>query len=89
MGDAHSWADQAKGYPGWKVSDQPTVGAIVVFQPSVQYADPTYGHVAIVKEIQSGGNLITSNMNVINHPFGSVVDLTNQVGPGVSFITNG
>jgi surface antigen len=89
MGDAHSWSDLAKRYAGWKVSDQPTVGAIAVFQQGVQLADPTYGHVAIVKQISSDGSIITSNMNVINHPFGSVVDLTNHTGPGVSFITTG
>jgi len=83
--NADQWTDRAHDF-GWHVSDQPTVGAIIDFQAGVQLASDV-GHVAIVEQILSNGNLITSNMNIIGHPFGQVADLTNQAGPGVTFIT--
>jgi len=83
--NADQWSARASDF-GWHVSDQPTVGAIIDFQAGVELASDV-GHVAIVEQILPNGNLITSNMNIIGHAFGEVVDLTNQAGPGVTFIT--
>lgn len=84
-GNAYQWAAGAAAQ-GWHVSSQPHVPSIVVFQPGVQYSNPTYGHVSILEAINPDGSLSTSNMNVIGHPFGSVVYETNYVGPGVQFV---
>jgi surface antigen len=83
--NANQWTARANDF-GWHVSDQPGVGAIIDFQAGVQLASDV-GHVAIVEKIMPNGDLITSNMNVWGHPFGSVVNLTNHPGPGVTFIT--
>jgi surface antigen len=83
--NANQWTARAYEF-GWHVSDQPSVGAIIDFQAGVQLASDV-GHVAIVEKINSDGSLTTSNMNILGHPFGSVVDLTNHPGPGVTFIT--
>jgi len=83
--DAWQWTARAYDF-GWTVSDKPSVGAIIDFQPGVQYASYV-GHVGVVEQIQANGDLVVSNMNVLGHPFGSVVDLTFQAGPGVTFIT--
>jgi surface antigen len=85
--NSNAWQWTARAYDfGWHVSSIPSVGAIIDFQPNVQGASPL-GHVAVVEKILSNGDLITSNMNVINHPFASVVNLTFHAGPGVTFIT--
>ena len=85
--NSNAWQWTARAYDfGWHVSNQPSVGAIIDFQPGVQGASPI-GHVAIVEQIMGNGDLRTSNMNVIGHPFGSVVYLTFHAGPGVTFIT--
>ena len=41
----------------------------------------------IKKTYQDKKEIFTSNMNIIGHPQTEVVDLTNQAGPGVTFIT--
>jgi surface antigen len=85
--NSNAWQWTARAYDfGWHVSSMPSVGAIIDFQPGVQYAS-SLGHVGVVEQILSNGDLITSNMNVVNHPFGSVVNLTFRAGPGVTFIT--
>jgi surface antigen len=84
-GNAYQWAYNAPAY-GWIVSSTPRVGAIAVFQPGVQYASSLYGHVGIVESINADGSFVTSNMNVYGHSFGSVADLTNYTGYGVSFV---
>jgi surface antigen len=83
--DAWQWTARAYDFH-WNVSDQPSVGAIIDFQPGVQYAS-SIGHVGVVEQILDNGDLVVSNMNVINHPFGSVVNLTFHSGSGVTFIT--
>lgn len=83
--DAWQWTARAYDY-GWQVSDQPSVGAIIDFQGGVQYASPL-GHVGVVEQILPNGDIVASSMNVLGHPFGAVVDLTFQAGPGVTFIT--
>lgn len=84
-GNAYQWAFNAPAQ-GWIVSSVPHVPSIIVFQPGVQYANPVYGHVAVLEAINPDGSLLTSNMNVYGHPFGAVVNETNYTGPGVSFV---
>ena len=83
--DAWEWTARAYDFH-WHVSSQPSVGAIINFQPNVQGASDL-GHVAIVEQILGNGQVLTSNMNVVGYTFGSVVELTFSVGPGVTFIT--
>ena len=87
-GNAYQWAFNAPAQ-GWIVSSVPHVPSIIVFQPGVQYANPVYGHVAVLEAINPDGSLLTSNMNVYGHPFGSVVNETNYTGAGVSFVYHG
>lgn len=90
LGNAWEWLGQAQSY-GWKVSAQPTVGAIVVLQPGVQGAGG-YGHVAIVESINSNGTVHTSNYNwyMGGGGFGvlSYWDFSYPGYPGIAFITN-
>ncbi|GHO51865.1 CHAP domain-containing protein [Ktedonobacter robiniae] len=60
-GNAWEWLGQAQRY-GWKVSAQPTVGAILVLQPNVQGAG-AYGHVAIVEKINTDHTVYISQYN--------------------------
>jgi surface antigen len=83
--DAWQWTDRAYEF-GWHVSSEPSVGAIIDFQPYVQYAS-AWGHVGVVEQILPNGDVVTSNMNVYGFAFGSVVTLTFHTGPGVTFIT--
>jgi len=83
--NADEWTARATDF-NWHVSSQPTVGAIMDFQDGVQLAS-SVGHVSIVEQIMSNGDIITSNMNITGHPFGTVVYLTAHAGPGVTFIT--
>jgi surface antigen len=83
--DAWQWTDRAYEF-GWHVSSEPSVGAIIDFQPGVQYAS-AYGHVGVVEQILPNGDVVASNMNVLGYPFGAVVNLTYHTGPGVTFIT--
>jgi len=83
--DADQWTARAMDFQ-WQVSTQPTVGAIMDFQGGVQLSS-SLGHVAIVEQVLSNGDVVTSNMNIYGHSFGSVVYLTFHTGPGVTFIT--
>lgn len=83
--NADQWTARAYDF-NWNVSTQPSVGAIIDFQDGVQMAS-SVGHVAVVEQILSNGDIITSNMNIWGHPFGTVVYLTVHAGPGVTFIT--
>jgi surface antigen len=83
--NAFQWTARANDFH-WHVSDQPSVGAIIDFQPGVQYASGV-GHVGVVEQILSNGDVVTSNMNVLGHPFGAVANVTFHTGPGVTFIT--
>jgi surface antigen len=85
-GNAFQWAYNAPAHPGWVVSSVPHVPSIVVFQPGVQYASSLYGHVAVLEGINPDGSLQTSNMNVYGYGFATVAYLTNNAGPGVSFV---
>ena len=83
---AYQWTARAYDF-GWHVSDQPSIGAIINFQAGVQYASYS-GHVGVVEEILSNGDVVTSNMNVSGYSYGSVVNLTFHAGSGVTFITD-
>ena len=52
----------------------------------MQYASSA-GHVGVVEQILSNGDVVVSNMNILGHPAGTVVNLTFHPGSGVTFIT--
>jgi len=81
--NAWQWSDRAREY-GWQVSDKPGVGSIINLQPNVQGASGL-GHVAVVEQVLSNGNVVTSNMNWGANP-SSITNVTFVPGPGVSFI---
>jgi surface antigen len=83
--DAWQWTARAHEFR-WQVSSQPSIGAIVNFQPGVQYAS-SLGHVGVVEQVLSNGDVVTSNMNILGHPSGAVVNMTFHPGSGVTFIT--
>jgi surface antigen len=88
-GNAFEWSGNAIGY-GWTVSALPSVPSIACFQPGVQGADSTFGHVSVVESVDKDGTITTSNYNVYPHHDDSVVvNLTPKAGGGVSFITAG
>ena len=62
FGNGQAWAASAARL-GYHVSHQPTVGAIIVFQPGQAGADPTYGHVAIVEQTHEDGSITISESN--------------------------
>ena len=62
LGSAVTWRDgwQAKGWPTGKA---PRVGAVVWYAPGVGGADPTWGHVAIVKAVNPDGSYVEEGYN--------------------------
>ncbi|MBS9334884.1 CHAP domain-containing protein [Fructobacillus sp. M1-13] len=60
-GNARHWSATARQH-GYVVDNHPSVGSAVVFQPGQAFADSTYGHVAVVKEVQ-GNRIRISEMN--------------------------
>lgn len=83
--NAWQWSDRARDFH-WRVSNTPTVGAIVDLQPWTQGAY-SLGHVGVVEKILGPGRVLVSNMNWGANP-GSVVNSQIVAGPGVSFITH-
>ncbi len=81
---AWQWTDRAHQF-NWRVSSQPSLGAIVVLRPGVQGASGA-GHVAVVEKILPNGHVIASNMSWGRSP-GSVTNVEFTPGPGVSFIS--
>lgn len=61
-GNADQWASSAKSND-WTVTSTPRVDSVVVFQPGVQGADSTYGHVALVTAVNSNGTFQIEEMN--------------------------
>lgn len=60
-GNAKDWLGSA-ARTGWTTSSNPRVNSIVVFQPRVHGADPTYGHVGWVTKVTNrsdGGKNVT------------------------------
>lgn len=82
--DAWQWTTRAYQF-NWKVSNQPTVGAIMDLQPWVQGAY-ALGHVAVVESILPNGHVIASSMNWGSNP-DQVTRGEFTPGPGVTFIT--
>jgi surface antigen/uncharacterized protein YraI len=82
-GNADQWASSAAAN-GWTVVSTPKLDSIVVFQPGVQGADPTYGHVAWVTAVYSNGTFQIEEMNATagaNYDFRTV-----SAASGESFI---
>lgn len=61
-GNADQWASSAASN-GWLVNQQVAKDALVVFQPGVQGADRTYGHVALVTAVYGNGTFQIEEMN--------------------------
>ena len=62
FGDGAQWANSARAY-GYRVDQSPSVGAVIVFAPGQDGADPVYGHVAIVEAVY-GNRILISESNV-------------------------
>jgi surface antigen len=62
LGSALSWKDgwNAKG---WPTGASPRVGAVVWHAPGAGGADPTYGHVAVVKATNADGSFLEEGYN--------------------------
>jgi surface antigen len=62
LGSALTWKAgwDAKGWPTGSV---PRVGAVVWYAPGAGGADPTYGHVAVVKEVKNDGTYVEEGYN--------------------------
>ncbi|WP_087874228.1 CHAP domain-containing protein [Arthrobacter globiformis] len=62
LGSALTWKDgwDAKG---WPTGTTPRVGAVVWYSPGAGGADSTYGHVAIVKAVNSDGSFLEEGYN--------------------------
>lgn len=59
MGDGWMWRDSATRH-GYLVGKDAKPGDVMVFQKGVLGADATYGHVAIVEEVNADGSIIIS-----------------------------
>lgn len=82
--NAWQWASDAYQF-GWNVSSTPTVGSIIDLQPWVQGAYGG-GHVAVVEQVLSNGNVIASSMSWGANPY-AVTYWEFSPGPGVTFIS--
>ncbi len=82
--DAFQWSARASDF-GWQVSNTPSVGAIIDFQPGVQGAS-NLGHLGVVEQMLGNGRLLVSNMNW-NGGLGIVSYVQFTAGAGVTFIT--
>ena len=62
LGSALTWKAgwDAKG---WPTGNTPRVGAVVWYAPGAGGADPTYGHVAVVKEVKDDGTYVEEGYN--------------------------
>ncbi|MDQ1060787.1 surface antigen [Arthrobacter globiformis] len=62
LGSALTWKAgwDAKG---WATGNTPRVGAVVWYAPGAGGADPTYGHVAVVKEVKDNGTYVEEGYN--------------------------
>ena len=82
--NALQWTARAYDY-GWRVSSQPSIGAIVDLQPYVQGAY-YMGHVGVVEQVLSDGSVIATNMNWGINPW-AVSRIHVTPGYGVTFIS--
>ena len=53
---------------GWKVGNKPVVGAIVYYAPGASGASATYGHVAVVKQVNDDGTFLEEGYNGLGAP---------------------
>ncbi len=84
--NANAWEWTARAYDyGWRVSSQPSVGAIVDLQPYVQGAY-YMGHVGVVEQVLSDGSVVATNMNWGIYPW-EVSRIHVSPGYGVTFIS--
>ncbi|WP_285320728.1 CHAP domain-containing protein [Pseudarthrobacter sp. lyk4-40-TYG-27] len=62
LGSALTWKAgwDAKG---WATGNIPRVGAVVWYAPGAGGADPTFGHVAVVKEVKDNGTYVEEGYN--------------------------
>ncbi|WP_285244210.1 CHAP domain-containing protein [Pseudarthrobacter sp. fls2-241-R2A-127] len=62
LGSALTWKSgwDAKG---WATGKTPRVGAVVWYAPGAGGADPTFGHVAVVKEVKDNGTYVEEGYN--------------------------
>lgn len=62
LGSALTWKAgwDAKG---WATGNTPRVGAVVWYAPGAGGADPTFGHVAVVKEVKDNGTYVEEGYN--------------------------
>jgi surface antigen len=80
-GNADQWPGSAASH-GWTVVNGPAVHSIVVFQPGVQGADSTYGHVVLVTAVYSNGTFQIEEMNgpagPYNYDYRTVADASGE-----------
>jgi hypothetical protein len=62
LGSAVGWKDGWNAR-GWPTGSAPRVGAVVWYAPGAEGADPTYGHVAIVKAVNADGSYLEEGYN--------------------------
>jgi hypothetical protein len=62
LGSALSWRDGWNAR-GWPTGPAPRVGAVVWYAPGAGGADPTYGHVAVVKAVNADGSYLEEGYN--------------------------
>lgn len=62
LGSALSWRDGWNAR-GWPTGPAPRVGAVVWYAPGAGGADPTYGHVAVVKAVNADGTYLEEGYN--------------------------
>lgn len=90
LGEAKDWARNAAGL-GWPVTPYPRPYSIAVYPPGVLGADPTSGHVAVVKQVFDDGSYLATQMDESDCQgsaanCGKVNTRTMPVAPGVLFI---
>ena len=53
---------------GWEIGNEPRVGAIVYYAPGASGASATYGHVAVVKQVNDDGTFLEEGYNGLAAP---------------------
>lgn len=61
-GNAQDWAKSAQT-AGYQVNGEAKPGSVAVFSPGLHGADATYGHVAVVENVNSDGTILISEGN--------------------------
>lgn len=80
-GNAAQWASSAQA-AGFSTGYTPQAGAVAVFQPGMDGADPNYGHVAVVDSVNSDGTINISEANYAGSSYH-----TRTISPsGITFI---